>query len=473
MSMALYVRDGTNRERDPAMKPVPAYLITGATGFLGRRLLRRLLQSGGQVIVLARGKRGTESRGGSVEQRVADLLRDLRCQDQQSQVAVIEADLTDLKPEPLAAQISSCLQQFGASSLLAINLAASLKMDFAGQKRARREATRQLNQNTNVQGLDRLLETLDRVDSSHASKQPVLQGLVHFSTCYAHGQRQGLIPEQPLSPDVRTENSYEASKRDGEFHVTCWQATRGRMIPVTIIRPSIVTGPDTTDGYLAWLDVLSEPVRLDQMSGWLRRLIGMQAASARMIDVALNAVRRLRLPFLPLLGNEDGVLDLIDADDVEKFSWLVIERHRDDALPATLRYLHLSNPEAPTLRQVVDMTVSAFGHPDMAPRLVLIQGFWLFAGLLGLLSAIPVLGNSVRALYTRTSMLRPYLMRPAGTRFTTLATEQFFKQMGVSYELRRIDTNYVRHLIHDPLSPAPMAQGPDTRWSDNVDQAAA
>ena len=432
----------------------PAFLITGATGFLGSRLLRRLLRSKAQVIVLARGKRGV-----TAEQRVAGLLRDLQCEEHHSRVAVIDADMSDLKPDALAARISAHLRLFGTSRLLAINLAASLKMDFAGQKRSRREATRQLNQNTNVLGLDRLLDALDRVDESHPSRQPILQGLIHFSSCYAHGQRRGLIPEEPLNPDVRTENSYETSKREGEFHLTCWQATRGRFIPVTTIRPSIVTGPDTAHGYLAWLRILSEPVQLDQMSGWMRRMIGIQAPRPRMIDAALAAARRLRLPFVPLLGNEDGVLDLIDADDVEKYSWLIIERHRDENLPPVLRYLHLSNPEAPTLSELVNMTVSAFGHADMLPRFALIQGFWLFTGLLGLLSAIPVLGKSIRRLYTRTSMLRPYLMRPSDTRFTTLATEAFFKQAGVDYKLRRIDADYVRHLIHAPLWPAPMALG--------------
>lgn len=259
------------------MTSEPAFLMTGATGFLGRPLLRRLLQSGARVIVLARGQRGAAPGGGSVEYRIAGSLRELGCEEHRSRVAVIDADLTRLDVGPLALEISARLQQLGATRLLVINLAASLRMDFAGQKRERREATRQLNHRTNVLGLDRLLQTLDRVDASHPSKQPVLQGLVHFSTCYAHGQRRGLIPEDPLNPDVRTENSCETTKREGEFHLTCWQATRARLVPVTIIRPSIVTGPDTADGYLAWLRTLSEPLRVDRMSGWLRRLVGIIA----------------------------------------------------------------------------------------------------------------------------------------------------------------------------------------------------
>lgn len=446
------------------MNTEPAFLLSGATGFLGQRLLRRLLQNQARVIVLSRGGHGPGGTRASAEARMEQLLEELGCASYRAQLAVIETDLADIEVESLAFRIAGCLRQFGASQLLAVNVAASLKMDFPGQDPVRREATRQLNQRTNVLGLERLLHALDRAEAINAGGVPVLKGLVHFSTCYAHGRRSGLIPEDALDPAALAENSYEQSKREGEFRVARWQAERAHRVPVTVIRPSIVTGPDTRDGYLAWLDILSEPVRVDRLSGWMRWLIGIATPGARLVDVVAAARRRLHLPVIPLLGNPGGVLDFIDAGDVEKYSWLAIQRHRDEALAPELRYLHLSNPEAPTLRKVLDMTMSALDHADLGPRFRIMRGYWLFAGLLGLFSAIPVAGLMLRGLYTRTSMLKPYLMRSSGTRFATSATAAYFAEIGVRYQTRRIDTDYVRTLIG---APPPAAMPPEPMFATN------
>lgn len=435
------------------MNAEPAFLLTGATGFLGGRVLGRLLREGAKVIVLIRGGRGPDERRISAQARASDLLAQLNCTRHCEQLAVIESDIADIAVESLADQLAVALTQLGATQLVAINVAASLKMEFAGQNPAKREATRLLNQRTNVEGLNRLLNALDRLDAKSADAQPVLQSMVHFSTCYAHGQRTGLLPEEALIPDFGTENSYEQSKRDGESCLNCWQSVRVNRIPVTVIRPSIVTGPDTRDGYLAWLDIFAEPFQINRLSGWMRRLVGIQAPQARLMDVMAAALRRLHIPFVPLLGNSQGVLDFIDAGDVEKYSWLVIQRHRTETLAPGLRYLHLANPQAPTLAQVADLTFSAFGHADLVRRLKFIRGFWLFAALLRLFAAVPMAGRMMRGMHTRTSMLRPYLMRSSGTRFDTRSTAAYFAEIGIGYETRPIDVEYVRSLIA-PLPPA-------------------
>lgn len=194
---------------------------------------------------------------------------------------------------------------------------------------------------------------------------------------------------------------------------------------------------------------------LDGLPRWARWILGVTDSGARLIDVGATAIRRLRVPCLPLLGNPEGVLDLIDVEDVERYAWQVVQRHRNAALAPEVAYLHLSNPNAPTLRQVTDMTLAAFGHPDLAPGVKIIRGFWLFAALLQLFSAIPVAGRMIRGLYTRTSMLRPYMMRSTGTRFDTSLTAAYFETMGVSYQLRAVDVDYIRSLLGQAQPGAP------------------
>lgn len=427
-----------------------AFLVTGVTGFLGRRMLRKLLRAGSPVIALVRGGRAIGTQRLSAQARAADLLADLGCTEYGAQLQVIDADIASLVVDTLSEQITEAMRQLDAKRLIVVNIAASLKMDFDGQAPARREATRQLNQRTNVEGLENLIRTFDRLDERAVDGRPVVVSIVHFSTCYAHGRRTGVIEESALNEDVRAENSYEQSKREGEFRLSRWQPARTHRIPVTIIRPSIVTGEGTRDGFLAWLNILAETVQLDGLPGWARWILGVTESSARLIDVGGKAVRRLHLPCLPLLGNPEGVLDLIDVEDVERFSWQVIQGHRNGTIAPEVEYLHLSNPSAPTLRQVTDMTLAAFGHPDLAPRVKIIRGFWLFAALLQLFSTIPVAGRMIRGLYTRTSMLRPYMMRSTGTRFDTSLTAAYFVAMGTPYRLRAVDVEYIRTLLGHP-----------------------
>lgn len=440
-----------------------AVLMTGVTGFLGGRLLRRLLEQDQSVIEMCRGRRGKDERAASARTRVDELLQSMGCEDRRAQVFVIEADLASIAVDSLSTALRIGMQALKAERLLLVNVAASLKMDFPGQDPARRQAIAALNHSTNVEGLTRLLAALDTVAASPQMRPELVSGVVHFSTCYAHGRRTGLLPEAALSDAFDTENSYERSKRQGEAVLEQWQAQRAIRVPVTVIRPSIVTGPDTDDGYAAWLDALGEPVNQDRLSGWVRRLLGVLPPQMRLIDLMIHSLRRARIPFVPLLGNAQGVLDFIDGDDVERYSLEVLHHHLREPLPASIRYLQLANPKAPTLREVADMTVEAFGHGALGRRIKIIRGFWMFNLVLRLFAALPVAGTAIRKVLMRTSMLRPYLLRPQGTQFATAQTVAYFAERGVAYQPRRIDTEYVRGLIKPLALPAPARpQGIDT-----------
>ncbi|MGQ0530531.1 MAG: SDR family oxidoreductase [Panacagrimonas sp.] len=435
-----------------------AVLMTGVTGFLGGRLLRRLLEQDQSVIVLCRGRRGKDERAASAHTRVEVLLKSMGCENRRSQVYVIEADLAGIAVDSLSTALRIGMQALKVERLLLVNVAASLKMDFPGQETERRQAIAALNHSTNVVGLTRVLAALDAVAASPQMSSKLISGVVHFSTCYAHGRRVGVLPEAALSDAFDTENSYERSKREGEAVLQGWQTQRPVRVPVTVIRPSIVTGPDTDDGYAAWLDVLGESVNQNRLSGWLRRLLGALPPQMRLIDLMIHSLRRACVPFVPLLGNAQGVLDFIDGDDVERYSMEVLRHHLHERLPAAVQYLQLANPEAPTLREVADMTVEAFGYGALGRRIKIIRGFWLFNLMLRLFAALPVAGVAMKKIYLRTSMLRPYLLRPQGTCFATEQTAAYFAERGVVYQPRRIDTQYVRSLIKPLPVTAPISE---------------
>lgn len=96
------------------------------------------------------------------------------------------------------------------------------------QRPASRQATQQLNQRIHVEGLQNLIRRFNRFDDRAIDGRPVIASIVHFSTCYAHGRRTGLIEESALNEDVKAEHSHEQSKREGEFRLSRWQPARVR-----------------------------------------------------------------------------------------------------------------------------------------------------------------------------------------------------------------------------------------------------
>jgi nucleoside-diphosphate-sugar epimerase len=69
--------------------------------------------------------------------------------------------------------------------------------------------------------------------------------VVHVSTAYVAGDRQGLVLEGDLDKGQGFRNSYEKSKLDAEVEVT--NTCREVGLPLTIVRPAIITN-DTTTG---------------------------------------------------------------------------------------------------------------------------------------------------------------------------------------------------------------------------------
>jgi thioester reductase-like protein len=193
-------------------------LLTGATGLLGRCLLRDLLLAGVPVAVLirARGDESASSRLGDIlDEWEGDLPRPL------SRPVVLQGDMT----EPglgLGKQQRRWLAQHCGSVL---HNAASLT--FVGTDRSRDPWL------SNLTGTANVLE---------ACREAGLREFHYISTAFVCGQRPSPILETDLPPTRGFRNDYEQSKAEAERLVR----SASFLDDLTVYRPAIIVGDSVT-----------------------------------------------------------------------------------------------------------------------------------------------------------------------------------------------------------------------------------
>ena len=179
--------------------------LTGATGFLGLRLLRQLLGAHRSVTVLAHAGSGDA------------LHRITRFLELPARIRVVETDLERPRLGLSAPAFHELADGLGAiwHSAGSINLEGDLP---------------QLRR-TNVDGTRRVLEL-----AAAGRRKPVVH---HVSTAFVAGaRRDGVAYEDELDDASGFENAYERSKYEAEKLVHAWSREHGR--PVVVLRPSIL-----------------------------------------------------------------------------------------------------------------------------------------------------------------------------------------------------------------------------------------
>jgi len=193
-------------------------LLTGATGLLGRYLLRDLLLADYRVAVLVRDTRGT-----AAAERIAELVERW------------STSLGRHLPEPVVLCGDLVSEHLGLTAAdrrwlaagcdTVIHAAASLAFTAtpAGEPWA-----------TNVQGTQRLLNLCHRAG---------IADFHHISTAYVCGQTAGPILEDAPEGAQRFHNAYEESKYQAE----CLVRSAAKM-KATLYRPAVIVG-DSQTGY--------------------------------------------------------------------------------------------------------------------------------------------------------------------------------------------------------------------------------
>ena len=213
----------------PNASPPEVTLLTGVTGFVGKRLLGELLQqTSATIICLVRATNDLEA-----QRRGKAVSGDLR-------VVYLAADLEQRK-----FGLSERAWQALAERIHEIyHCAASVSFDLPLQ------ASRRIN----VFGTAELLNLANK-----AMRNGQFRRMHHVSTAYVAGTKRGPVTSDYL-PDFRNSkrfrNPYEQSKAEAEALLR-----NQTFVPATIYRPSIVAG-NTANGETDNFNVLYVPIRL-------------------------------------------------------------------------------------------------------------------------------------------------------------------------------------------------------------------
>jgi thioester reductase-like protein len=190
--------------------------LTGATGFLGLRLVRELLHRHRTLTVLAhagsKGALGRITRFLELTDAPAELIAELP-----SRLHVVETDLGQPRMGLATASFERLADELDTIWHSAGNI--NLDDDLAKLRRV------------NVEGTRNVLEL-----AAAGRRKPMVY---HIGTAFVGGaRRDGVIYEDELDDAHGFENGYERSKYEAEVLVRAWSRAHGR--PVVVLRPSIL-----------------------------------------------------------------------------------------------------------------------------------------------------------------------------------------------------------------------------------------
>ena len=218
-----------------AVTTKPYLLLTGATGLLGRSLLRDLSWAGRRLAVLVR-----RNRAASAAERVDDLLSDWLeiAGEQIAAPVVLEGDISSADCGLSAESRDWVRRNVGE----VVHSAASLSFDY-------READGEPYR-SNVEGTSHVLSLCERAG---------IKRLHHVSTAYVCGLREGRILEDELNVGQQSGNDYEKSKIQSEQSVRA----ASFLETLTVHRPSVIVG-DLVTGFTNTFHGFYRPLRILQ-----------------------------------------------------------------------------------------------------------------------------------------------------------------------------------------------------------------
>ncbi|HEX2161295.1 MAG TPA: SDR family oxidoreductase [Thermoleophilaceae bacterium] len=188
---------------------MPSSLITGFPGFIGRRLVRKLLEQDRRARIVA-----------LVEPRMLDAARAAAAEIDPARIEIVAGDIAD--------------RRLGLDDAEYARLASDVRRVYHLAAIYDLAVPIELAQRVNVDGTGNVLELC------LAAKK--LERLVYISTAYVAGKRRGVVYEHELLMGQQFKNHYESTK----FQAEVWVRQLLDRIPTTILRPAIVVGDSRT-----------------------------------------------------------------------------------------------------------------------------------------------------------------------------------------------------------------------------------
>lgn len=310
-------------------------LVTGATGFLGGNLIRRLSREGYHLIALIRNKEGWNKLLNIRLRRSSEQGESNGNSEYLEDVELIQGDVTS----PLLGLPSRRFRRL-AWQVDAIFHCAALT-DFAYRANLF---------HTNVEGTRHLLQfaLLGRKKHFH-----------HISSAYVAGKSNGTFYEEDFNKGQGFNNSYEESKFNSEALVR--RFAREHLLPFTVYRPSIIVGDSMNGRTQCYKGFYTFARALFLIK--MRTLKGHEAykeetdpgkSTSGMASLPQRAVS-VKIP-MRIFGDPEGLINLVPVDYVvEAISEL---SKRPDAQGKTF---HLTNPNSITLAELTDKVIRASG----------------------------------------------------------------------------------------------------------------
>lgn len=273
-------------------------LLTGATGFLGMELLVRLLErTDHEVVALVRA-----ADDAAAQERLDGVLATLLPPGDQPRPGRARAVAADLERPGLGLEPAAA-EALVADVVTVVHCAASVSFALPLAE-ARR---------INVEGTRGVLAL--------AARAPHLEQLVHVSTAYVAGERDGRAFEHEGDVGQAPRNTYEQTKLEAEALV------RASGLPAATLRPSIVVG-DSRTGWTPAFNVIYWPLQ-----GFARGLLTSVAA------------------------DPDGRVDVVPVDAVADALLALAERRGERGC-----FHVVAGDAAPTCAILSDLAASSFGR---------------------------------------------------------------------------------------------------------------
>lgn len=301
-------------------------LLTGATGFLGSRIARLVLEGTDlRLAVLVRAQDETGAR-----RRIERAWRDWFPTAAGGRVRVLRGDLAlpglGIDPEQYSDLVGGLTH--------VIHAAAELQLD------GHLEELRHIN----VGGTSRVLELARRSHADHG-----LQRFAYVSTAYVAGGRTGEVAEGDLLEVHGFSNAYEQTKFEAEALVRRAMSD----LPACVLRPGMVVG-DSLTGEIQSFNTVYVPLRL-YLAGGLPLVPASPEMPLNIVPVDYVAAAIARLTFDPRA--EGLTFHLTVAQEHQPRSRDLLESARSwsaarlGSAPAPARFVRL---RAPADRRIAD-----------------------------------------------------------------------------------------------------------------------